>query len=47
VLYAPADVVAGLGALVVERAETVERRVPLDDAEAVALDAFVRAHRER
>jgi SAM-dependent methyltransferase len=47
VLYTPADVVECLDELVVERAETVERRVPLDDREAVALDAFVRAHRGR
>jgi SAM-dependent methyltransferase len=45
VLYTAADVVAGLGDLVVERAEAVERTVPLDDGEAVAIDALVRAHR--
>ena len=47
VLFTPADVVAsldGLG-LTVERAETVERSVALDDGDAVALDAFVRAAR--
>ena len=47
VLFTPADVVAsldGLG-LTVERAETVERTVALEDGEAVALDAFVRAAR--
>jgi hypothetical protein len=47
VLYTPHDVVASLEGLVVERAETLERRVALDGGEAVALDAFVRAHRER
>ena len=45
VLYTPADVVASLDDLVVERAETVERTVTLDDGDAVALDAFVRAAR--
>ena len=45
VLYAPADVAAALDGLVVERAETVRRTVSLDDGEAVALDAFVRARR--
>ena len=45
VLVTPADVVANLDCLVVERAETVERTVTLDDGEAVALDAFVRAAR--
>lgn len=43
VLYTPADVVAALGDLEVERADTVERRV--DDA--VALDVLVRASRRR
>ena len=47
VLYTPADVVASLDDLVVERAETVERTVTLDDGDAVALDAFVRAARAR
>jgi len=47
VLYTPAEVVSCLEGLVVDRAETLERRVALDDGEAVALDAFVRAHRER
>ena len=42
VLFTPADVVASLDGLTVERAETVERTVPHDDGEAVALDAFVR-----
>jgi SAM-dependent methyltransferase len=46
VLYTAKDVVPALGDLVVERAEAVERTVPLDTAEAVAIDAFVRAHRE-
>jgi SAM-dependent methyltransferase len=46
VLFTPADVVASLDDLVVERAETVERTVTLDDGDAVALDAFVRAARE-
>lgn len=45
VLFTPADVVAGLEGLVVERAETVERTVALDDGEAIAIDAFVRAVR--
>ena len=45
VLFTPADVVANLDCLVVERAETVERTVTHDDGEAVALDAFVRAAR--
>ena len=45
VLCTPADVVASLDGLTVERAETVERTVPHDAGEAVALDAFVRAAR--
>ena len=45
VLFTPADVVASLDDLMVERAETVERTVTLDDGDAVALDAFVRAAR--
>jgi SAM-dependent methyltransferase len=45
VLFTPADVVASLDDLVVERAETVERTVTLDDGDAVALDALVRATR--
>ena len=45
VLFTPADVVASLDGLTVERAETVERTVTHDDGEAVALDAFVRAAR--
>jgi len=47
VLFTPADVVASLDDLVVERAETVERTVTLDDGDAAALDAFVRAARAR
>jgi SAM-dependent methyltransferase len=45
VLFTPTEVVASLDDLVVERAETVERTVTLDDGDAVALDAFVRAAR--
>lgn len=45
VLYSAEDLVPALGDLVVERAEAVERSVPLEDGEAVAIDAFVRAHR--
>ena len=45
VLFTPADVVASLDGLTVERAETVERTVTHDDGVAVALDAFVRATR--
>ncbi len=45
VLYTAVDVVPALGELVVERAEAVERTVPLADGETVAIDAFVRAHR--
>jgi SAM-dependent methyltransferase len=45
VLYTAADVVPALRDLVVQRAEAVERTVPLADGEAVAIDAFVRAHR--
>jgi SAM-dependent methyltransferase len=47
VLYTAADVVPELGDLEVERAEAVERTVPLPDGEAVAVDAFVRARRPR
>ena len=47
VLFTPEGVVAELGDLVVERAETVRRVVPLEDGEATALDAFVRARRSR
>ena len=45
VRYTEADVVPAVRDLVVERAEAVERTVPLADGEAVAIDAFVRAHR--
>jgi SAM-dependent methyltransferase len=45
VLYTPGDVVALLADLAIERAETLRRAVPLEDGEAVALDAFVRAGR--
>ena len=46
VLFTPDDVVALLGDLVVERAETVGRTVVVDGGdERTALDAFVRAHR--
>ena len=45
VLYTAADLVPALRDLVLERAEAVERTVPLADGEAVAIDAFVRAHR--
>jgi SAM-dependent methyltransferase len=47
VLFAPEDVVPALGDLVVERAEKVRRTVALEDGEATAIDALVRAHRER
>ena len=47
VLYTAADVVPELGDMEVERAEAVERTVPLPDGEAVAVDAFVRARRPR
>ena len=39
------DVTAALEGLVVERAEKVERTVALDDGEATAIDALVRATR--
>ena len=45
VLSTTDDVVAELGDLVVERAETVRRVVALEDREATALDAFVRVVR--
>ncbi len=45
VLYTADDLVPALGDLVVERAEAVERTVPLTDGEAVAIDAFLRARR--
>ena len=45
VLFTPDDVVAELGELVVERAETVTRTVALEEGEATALDALVRGRR--
>ena len=45
VLFTPEEVAAELADLVVERAETVRRAVSLEDCEATALDAFVRARR--
>lgn len=45
VLYTASDVAPELGGFELERAEAVRRVVPLDDREAVALDAFVRARR--
>ena len=45
VLFAPDDVTAALEGLVVERAEKVERTVVLDEGEATAIDALVRATR--
>jgi SAM-dependent methyltransferase len=47
VLFTPEDVVSELGDLTVERAEKVRRAVPLDDGQATAVDAFVRARRPR
>jgi len=47
VLFTPEDVTAALEGLVVERAEKVERTVVLDDGEATAIDALVRATRHR
>jgi SAM-dependent methyltransferase len=47
VLFTPEDVVPELGDLVVERAEKVWRTVALDNGEATAIDALVRAHRRR
>ena len=47
VLFTPEDVVAELGGLTIERAEQVRRTVPLDDGEATAVDAFVRARSPR
>ena len=47
VLYTAEDVVPELRELAVERAEAIERTVPLPDGEAVAIDAFVRARRPR
>jgi SAM-dependent methyltransferase len=45
VLFTPEDVVRELGGLVVERAETVPRTVSLEEGEASAIDALVRARR--
>jgi SAM-dependent methyltransferase len=45
VLFTPEDVVAELGDLEVERAEKVRRTVALEEGEAIAIDAFVRARR--
>ena len=47
VLFTPEDIVAELGGLTVERAEKVLRTVALEDGEATAVDAFVRARRPR
>lgn len=47
VLFTPEDVMPALGDLVVERAEKVRRIVALEDGEATAIDALVRAYRER
>ena len=47
VLYTAEDVVPELRELAVERAEAIERTVPMPDGEAVAIDAFVRARRPR
>jgi SAM-dependent methyltransferase len=46
VLFTPEDVIPPLGGLEIERAEKLRRLVRLEDgAEAVAIDAFVRARR--
>jgi 2-polyprenyl-3-methyl-5-hydroxy-6-metoxy-1,4-benzoquinol methylase len=47
VLFTPEDVVPHLERLFVERAEKVPRTVPLEDGEATAIDALVRARRPR
>jgi SAM-dependent methyltransferase len=47
VLFTPEDVVPHLEGLVVERAESVLRTVALEDGEATAIDALVRARRPR
>jgi SAM-dependent methyltransferase len=47
VLFTPEDIMPALGDLVVERAEKVRRIVALEDGEATAIDALVRAYRER
>lgn len=46
VLYGPDDVVAALGALVIEKAERVHRPVETPDGTVHAIDALVRARRE-
>lgn len=45
VLFTPEDVVAALAGFDVESAEKVRRTVALDDGDAVAIDALVRAQR--
>jgi hypothetical protein len=45
VLFTPDEVVEQLGGLTVERAAQVRRSVRLEDGEAIAIDAFVRARR--
>jgi SAM-dependent methyltransferase len=45
VLFTPEDVTAHLGGLEVDRAEKVRRVVALEEGEATAIDAFVRARR--
>lgn len=45
VLFTPEDVVPALDGLDVERAEKIRRTVSLDDGEATAIDALVRARR--
>ena len=45
VLFTPDDVVGELPGLRVERAERVRRRVTVDDGEAEAIDALVRARK--
>ena len=47
VLFTPDEVVAELGGLAVERAESVRRTVSLEAGEATAIDVFVRARRSR
>jgi 2-polyprenyl-3-methyl-5-hydroxy-6-metoxy-1,4-benzoquinol methylase len=47
VLFTPEDVVPQLSGLAVERAEKVLRTVALEDGEATAIDALVRARRPR
>ncbi|HUZ84500.1 MAG TPA: class I SAM-dependent methyltransferase, partial [Gaiellales bacterium] len=46
-LFSPEDVVAELGGLRVERADRVRRPVETDHGERVAIDALVRAVRDR